>query len=142
MMRKGSREDPRLARLTKLCLALPDARREILRDHARFTVRNRTFAYFLNNHHGDGIVSVTCKVDRSDMPAFLERDSTRFYVPDYIGPRGWIALCLDVKPVDWTEVDTLVRGSYARVAPTKLATASREAARASSSPARRRTRAR
>jgi len=115
------REDPRLARLTKLCLALPEAGREIHAQHARFHVRNRTFAYFLNDHHGDGIVAVTCKVDRSDMPAFLERDSTRFYVPDYIGPKGWIALCLDVKPVDWTEVAALVRGSYIRVAPKMLA---------------------
>jgi phosphoribosylglycinamide formyltransferase-1 len=115
------REDPRLARLTKLCLALPEASREIHAQHARFHVRNRTFAYFLNDHHGDGIVAVTCKVDRSDMPAFLERDSTRFYVPDYIGPKGWIALCLDVKPVDWAEVAALVRGSYIRVAPKMLA---------------------
>jgi phosphoribosylglycinamide formyltransferase-1 len=122
-MRKRSREDPRLARLTKLCLALPGARRDLQGDHARFHVRKRTFAYFLKNHHGDGIVSVTCKVDKSDMPLFLERDSTRFYVPDYIGPKGWIALCLDVKPVDWGEVATLVRGSYARVAPKKLAAA-------------------
>jgi phosphoribosylglycinamide formyltransferase-1 len=115
------REDPRLVRLTKLCLALPKAKREMQHSHARFYVGTRTFAYFLNDHHGDGIVSVACKVERGDMPGFLERDSTRFYVPDYIGPRGWIALCLDVKPVDWKEVDALVRGSYRRVAPKALA---------------------
>ena len=120
-MSAARREDPRLARLTKLCLALPEAGREIQGQHARFHVRNRTFAYFLDDHHGDGIVAVTCKVDRRDMPAFLERDSTRFYVPDYLGPKGWIAWCLDVKPVDWAEVAALVRGSYIRVAPKTLA---------------------
>ena len=120
-MSAARREDPRLARLTKLCLALPEAGREIQGRHARFHVRNRTFAYFLDDHHGDGIVAVTCKVDRTDMPAFLERDSTRFYVPEYLGPKGWIALCLDVKPVDWAEVGALVRGSYLRVAPKALA---------------------
>jgi len=56
-----------------MCLALPEAGREIHAQHARFHVRNRTFAYFLNDHHGDGIVAVTCKVDRADVPAFLER---------------------------------------------------------------------
>jgi phosphoribosylglycinamide formyltransferase-1 len=119
--RQSRREDPRLARLSKLCLSLPGAQRELQNTHARFWVRTRTFAYFLNDHHGDSIVSVACKVERADMPAFLERDSTRFYVPDHIGPRGWIALCLDVKPVDWNEVAKLVRESYCRVAPAKLA---------------------
>src|SRR6266566_5223824 len=119
-MTVARREDTRLARLTKLCLALPEAKREIQGQHARFHVRSRTFAYFLKDHHGDGIVSVTCKVDRAEMPVFLERDSTRFYVPEYIGPKGWVALCLDVKPVDWKEVASLVRGSYCRVAPKQL----------------------
>ncbi|OLC81329.1 MAG: hypothetical protein AUH72_09825 [Acidobacteria bacterium 13_1_40CM_4_65_8] len=104
-----------------MCLALPETGREIQGQHTRFHVRNRTFAYFLDDHHGDGIVAVTCKVDRADMPAFLERDSTRYYVPEYLGPKGWIALCLDVKPVDWAEVGSLVRGSYIRVAPKTLA---------------------
>jgi predicted DNA-binding protein (MmcQ/YjbR family) len=120
-MKRPRREDPRLARLSKVCLSLPEARRELHDSHARFSVRTRTFAYFLNDHHGDGIVSVACKVERAGMPAFLERDDTRFYVPDYIGPRGWIALCLDVTPVDWNEVARLVRESYRRVAPAKLA---------------------
>jgi predicted DNA-binding protein (MmcQ/YjbR family) len=120
-MTTAHREDPRLVRLTTLCLALPDAQRQIQGRHARFHVRNRTFAYFLDDHHGDRIVSVTCKVDRAEIPAFLDRDSTRFYVPEYLGPKGWIALCLDVKPVDWNDVRALVRGSYCRVAPKKLA---------------------
>jgi hypothetical protein len=27
-------------------------------------VRGKVFAYFLNNHHGDGLVSVCCKAAR------------------------------------------------------------------------------
>jgi predicted DNA-binding protein (MmcQ/YjbR family) len=119
-MTRAQREDSRLIRLTKLCLALPEARRETQGRHARFHIRSRTFAYFLDDHHGDGIVSVTCKVDQADVPRFLKRDASRFYVPDYLGPKGWIALCLDVKPVDWREVEALVRGSYRRVVPPKL----------------------
>ena len=30
-------------------------------DHADLRVRKKVFAYFLNNHHGDGIVSVCIK---------------------------------------------------------------------------------
>ena len=50
-------EDARLERLTALCLSLPEAERSLRGDHADFRVRKKVFAYFLNNHHGDGIVS-------------------------------------------------------------------------------------
>jgi predicted DNA-binding protein (MmcQ/YjbR family) len=117
---RSKAEDPRLVRVTRICLTLPGARREVHASHARFFARNRTFAYFLSDHHGDGIVGVTCKVGRPDMKGYLDRDPTRFYVPDHLGPKGWIALCLDVKPVDWKEVETLVRGSYEQVTSKKM----------------------
>ena len=47
-----AKEEARLARLTKICLALPDATREVMGSHAGFRVRKKTFAYFLNDHHG------------------------------------------------------------------------------------------
>ena len=44
----------------------------------------------------------------------------RFYLPSYIGPRGWIALRLDGGKVDWDEVGELVTGSYRLISPTRL----------------------
>jgi predicted DNA-binding protein (MmcQ/YjbR family) len=116
-------EDARLAKLTAICRVLPDAKRDVHGDHARFHVRRRTFAYFLNDHHGDGIVSIATKMDREEIVTLLERDPARYYSPDYIGPRGWIAFCLDVKPVDWNEARRLMVVSYRLVAPKKLAAA-------------------
>ena len=60
-MAKAPAEDRRLARLSRICLALPEAARELHGEHAGFLVRKKIFAYFLNNHHGDGIVAVTGK---------------------------------------------------------------------------------
>ena len=51
-------EEPRLIRLTKICLALPQATRNYNGRHAGFQVRKKTFVYFLNDHHGDGIMAV------------------------------------------------------------------------------------
>ena len=51
-----------LERLSAVCLALPGATRELQGDHASFRVKKKVFAYFLNNHHGDGIVAVCAKV--------------------------------------------------------------------------------
>lgn len=120
-MPKKPAEDSRLARLSKICLALPEAGREVHGQHAAFLVRKKTFAYFLNDHHGDGIVAVTAKVLPGDNQALVAAQPKRFYLPAYIGPRGWVALRLDIGKVDWEEVAELVAGSYRLAAPKRLA---------------------
>jgi phosphoribosylglycinamide formyltransferase-1 len=117
------REDPRLARLTKIAFAFPEVTRVYHGSHAQFLVRKKTFAYFQNDHHGDGIVAVTCKVLPGDNSVLTNASPDRFYLPAYIGSRGWVALRLDVGPVDWDEVKELLMGSYRLVAPKKLAAA-------------------
>lgn len=113
-------EDSRLSRLTRICLALPEAACRPCGSHAAFLVRKRTFAYFLNDHHGDGIVSVACKALPGENAALAAAQPARFYLPSYIGPRGWIALRLDLGGVDWDEVAELVLGSYRLIAPRPL----------------------
>jgi hypothetical protein len=112
-------EDPRLARLTKLALALPQTRREVRGSHTQFLVGKKTFAYFLDNHHGDGIVALTCKVLPGDNQRLTEAQPGRFYLPAYIASRGWVALRLDIGKINWNEVQELLWGSYALVAPTR-----------------------
>jgi predicted DNA-binding protein (MmcQ/YjbR family) len=119
-MTKTSGEDRRLVRFTKICLAFPEATRQRHGDYASFLVRKKIFAYYLDNHHGDGIVAVTCKVLPGDNLALTTADPGRFYLPAYIGARGWVALRLDVGEVDWDEVAELAAGSYWLVAPKRL----------------------
>jgi len=121
MARRKSAEDPRLARLTEIALALPEASRQIYGSHAQFLVRKKTFAYFLDNHHGDGIVAVTCKVLPGDNKLLAEAQPRRFYLPDYLASRGWVGLHLDVGKVDWSEVKELLGSSYGLIAPARLA---------------------
>jgi len=113
-------EDRRLARLTKICLALPQATRDCHGSHAAFRVAKKVFAYFLNDHHGDGIVAVTCKVLPGDNKALVAADSKRFYLPAYLASKGWVALRLDLGRVDWQEIGELVLTSYRLVAPKRL----------------------
>src|SRR5580658_1704989 len=119
-MTKPSREEPRLVRLTAICLALPEATRECSGSHAGFYVRKKTFAYFLNDHHGDGIVSVACKALPGENTALAAAQPARFYLPAYIGPKGWVALRLDAGKVDWEEVADLAAASYRQIAPKSL----------------------
>jgi hypothetical protein len=48
-------------------------------------------------------------------------DPERFYLPAYIGARGWFGLRLDRGRVNWTEVGNLLELSYCLTAPKRLA---------------------
>jgi predicted DNA-binding protein (MmcQ/YjbR family) len=114
-------EDPRLKRVAAICMALPDAERTMRGDHADFRVRKKVFCYFLNDHHGDGIVSVCCKSELGENVDRVGSEPERFYLPAYIGPRGWFGLRLDRGAVNWREVENIVERSYCLVAPRTLA---------------------
>lgn len=116
-------EDQRLVHVTKIALALPDTTRLVHGSHAQFLVRKKTFAYFLNNHHGDGIVALACKVLPGDNQRLTDARPDTFYLPAYIASRGWVALRLDRGSIDWDEVNELLSSSYVLIAPKKLAEA-------------------
>ena len=110
-----------LTKLTAICLALPEAERNLRNDHADFRVRGKVFVYFLDNHHGDGIVSVCCRSAMGENVDRASREPGRFYLPAYIGKRGWFGLRLDRGAVNWKEVANLVELSYCLAAPNTLA---------------------
>ena len=107
-MARRAAEDARLARLTKIALALPESERKLCGRHAQVIIRKKTFAYFLDDHHGDGIVAVTCKVLPGDNKALAEAQPRRFYLPAYVASKGWVALRLNVGKIDWGEVKELL----------------------------------
>jgi hypothetical protein len=109
-----------LDRLAKTCLALPEAVHEHESRHATFRVRKKVFAYFLDNHHGDGIIAACLKEEKPAIVALLREQPGRFFLPPYIGARGWVGLRLDVGRVDWKDVAERVQASYRRVAPKSL----------------------
>jgi hypothetical protein len=111
----------RLAKLTKICLALPEAAAFAYgQQHFRFTIGKKKFAYYLNDHHGDGRIGLWCKAVPGDQQALISEDPKRFYLPAYVGANGWIGLRLDLDEPDWVEVTELVTESYRLQAPTRL----------------------
>lgn len=121
--RVESKDDTRFARVSQICLSLAETTTELHGSHAAFLVRQRKFAYYLDNHHGDGIVSVACKVAPGDNQLLAKAQPQRFYLPAYLASKGWVALRLDGPEIDWEEVRELLYESYRRVAPKRLATA-------------------
>lgn len=109
--------------ITKIALALPDTTRLIHGSHPQFLVRKKTFAYYRNNRHGDGIVALACKVLPRDNQRLTEATSHSFYLPAYIASRGWVALRLDRDSIDWDEFKELLSSRYVLIAPRKQAEA-------------------
>jgi predicted DNA-binding protein (MmcQ/YjbR family) len=110
-----------IQQVTAICMVMPEATVEHSGSHATFRVRKKVFAYFLDNHHGDGIVSVCVKTQLGENLDLVKHDPVRFHMPAYIGPRGWVGIRVDTKRVDWNEVVQFVKASYRAVAPKTLA---------------------
>jgi predicted DNA-binding protein (MmcQ/YjbR family) len=110
------RESP-TTRLRAICLALPEAVEKETWGDPTFRVRDRIFAM---EKRGDGRVSVWCKSTPDARDALLLAAPHLFFVPPYVGPKGWIGMRLDDDP-DWGEVASLVRESYRLIAPRRLA---------------------
>jgi phosphoribosylglycinamide formyltransferase-1 len=115
--------DPEAARsrIREICLSFPETSEEIRHpDHSGFVVNGKRFAYFLNSHHGDGVVGVTCKTLPGVQAALLDVDRERFYPPAYMARHGWIGVRLDVEPVDWAQVEQLLTEAFLASAPKRL----------------------
>jgi hypothetical protein len=106
-----------LARMTKICLALPEATCERESQHATFRVTTKVFAYFLDNHHGDGVIAACVKVEKAAAAALARKQPERFYLPAYMGARGWVGVRLDQGRVDWKDIAARIATSHAAVAP-------------------------
>ena len=104
-------------RLRAICLALPEAVEKEAWGDPTFRVRDRIFAM---EKRGDGRVSLWCKAPPGNQAVLVGADPATFFVPPYVGPKGWVGMRLDRRP-DWKEVATLVRRSYRLIAPRRLA---------------------
>ncbi|HTY49853.1 MAG TPA: MmcQ/YjbR family DNA-binding protein [Steroidobacteraceae bacterium] len=115
-------EDPRLGRLSEICLSLPETERTLCGAHADFRVRGRIFAYYLDGHLGDRITAACFRAAGTEHQRRVALDPVRFYLPRRIGA-GWIAARLDIAGVDWTEIAAMAAQSYALVPPQAAALA-------------------
>jgi hypothetical protein len=122
-------ETERRQRLVDVCTGLPEVVAEG-EGHIRFAVRGKTFAYYLEDHHGDGRIAVCCKAPPGDQEALVAMDPERFYLPAHLARYGWISLRLDLPALDWEEVSELVVDSYRLVVPKRLAAVAAEAIQA------------
>ena len=111
----------RRKRLVALCQGLPEATAEPAGvQHLAFKVRKKIFAYYAYDHHGDGRIALLCKAPPGEQNQLVDADPERYFVPPYVGPKGWVGLRVDSPRVDWRAVKNLLFVAYVLTAPDKL----------------------
>src|SRR5713226_932218 len=120
-------QDAVLARMRELCLGLPETSERLSHGAPTFFVRGkRSFLMVLTDHHGDGRFAIWCAAAAGMQAMLVEADPERFFVPPYVGHRGWLGVRLD-RGLDWNELAGIAEEAYAEVAPAKLVEAARAA---------------
>lgn len=108
-----------LAKLRRLCLALPETTERLSHGEPTWFVRGKkVFATYADHHHDDR-VAFWCAAPAGAQEILVAAHPDRFFVPPYVGHRGWLGVWLDV-PVDWDEIADLLDEAYRRVAPRRL----------------------
>jgi hypothetical protein len=140
--------DCTLARLRELSLALPETNERLSHGAPTFFVREKkAFLMVLTDHHGDGRFAIWCAAGAGVQAMLVEADweteqgsglsltpaQSPFFVPPYVGHRGWLGVRLD-RGLDWNELAGIVEDAYAEVAPPKLVEAATRSARPGARP--------
>ena len=111
--------DP-LETLRQVCLRLPEVTERLSHGEPTWFVRGKTtFVTYADRHHDDRL-AFWCAAPPGAQETLVALDPERFFVPPYVGGRGWLGVRLDVPGVDWDEIAELVTDAYRQVAPKRL----------------------
>ncbi|HEY2562456.1 MAG TPA: MmcQ/YjbR family DNA-binding protein [Acidimicrobiales bacterium] len=116
-MMSGSPSEPEsIEQLRSICLQLPEAEERPFGGHSApsFRVRDKLFVMV-----GEDREYMTCKAPPGVQQMLVASDPARFFVPKYVGSKGWVGIRLDVDP-DWAEIAEIAEDSYRMIAPKRL----------------------
>ena len=106
-----------LARVRKICLALPQTTERLSHGAPTFFVRDKkSFVTYVDDHHGDGRLALWCAAPPGMQRGLVRANPEQLFVPPYVGFRGWIGVRLDRDP-DWDDIERVIREAYVAIAP-------------------------
>jgi hypothetical protein len=109
-----------VARIRAIAMALPEAEEKPFGGHTSapaFRVRDKFFVML--NEAGS---EMNVKAPKGVQGILVASDPERFFVPRYVGPKGWVGVRLGAGAgPDWEEVAEMITESYCLIAPKRLA---------------------
>ena len=110
-----------LARVRAVCLAFPETvERPSHGAPAFFVAGKRSFATFIDNHHHDGRLALWCAAPDGMQATLVGENAQGYFVPPYVGGRGWVGVRLD-RGLGWDEIVGVLEDAYGAAAPARLA---------------------
>jgi hypothetical protein len=109
-----------LERVRRICAALPETNERPSHGSPAFFIRDtRCFATFLDDHHGDGRLALWCAAPPEMQRVLVEGAPEHYFVPPYVGHRGWIGVRLD-RDASWDEIAGVLEDAWLTIAPKSL----------------------
>lgn len=109
-----------IVRLRKICLALPEATEKVAWGEPTWRAgTGKLFAQLDTYHHRSDQVAVWLPAREGLQDELVAEDPVQFFVPPYVGGKGWIGVRIDRQP-DWQVVAGLVADAYRQVAAPRL----------------------
>ncbi|MGG1552582.1 MmcQ/YjbR family DNA-binding protein [Paenibacillus ferrarius] len=99
-----------LEQVQHICKDLPEVT-ELIDGHGHNTFKVRDKSFIIMSDRG-----ITFKSDLENQELLVQ--TGRFFVPKYIGHRGWVSIR---NPQDWEEMKVLLHEAYVRAAPKTIA---------------------
>ena len=101
-----SREEP-IERVRRACLSWPEVTERLSHGEPTWFHRDRhSFATGADHHHDDR-VAVWLAAPPGARDPLIEAEPEHYFIPPYVGHRGWIGVYLDVD-VDWPALEELI----------------------------------
>ncbi|MGH3239327.1 MAG: MmcQ/YjbR family DNA-binding protein [Spirillospora sp.] len=104
------------SRIREICLSLPEAAEKPFGGHSAPSFRVRDKLFVMTSEDG---LSMTFKAAPGVQEALVAEKPDHFFVPKYVGSKGWVGARLDVDH-DWDEMAELIEDSYRLIAPKSL----------------------
>jgi len=118
---KSDAGEEHLRRVRRICAALPETTEKLSHGEPTFFVRKKVYVMFANNHHNDGHIAVWIPVPEGMQPMLLRTEPQKFFLPPYVGVRGWVGIELD--RIDDENLALHLCEAWRLIAPKKLQTA-------------------
>ena len=124
MQSQSDKNDKQVARVRKICLALPETWEKISHGEPTFFVKKKVFAMCSINHHQDGHIAVVLPAPIGVQAALIEASPKKYYKPPYVGGAGWIGV--ELPRVSDRELKMHLHEAWRLIAPAKLSDAFRQ----------------
>ena len=106
-------------RIRQICLAFPEVSEKATHGAPGFFVKRQFVMVWPQGHHRRPEPHLWAAAAAGVQEEVVGDDPERFFVPAYVGGRGWIGMRLD-GDIDWGEVAEVCEDAYRHIAPPRL----------------------